>query len=157
MGSEVMIRKATMTDVDGLVASGINLFVEDGVRRDHLRNPDWPVDNATAYETGNLADPDMLVLVAAAESAVIGHLTAGFHADSAMWNAPQVDLISLNVMPGWRGQGIGSRLLEEFKGWARQRGAVQARVTAYQSNDGAIRFYRRHGFAPLEVTLAADL
>lgn len=146
-----------MTDVDGLVASGVNLFTEDGVVRDPLRNPDWSTANAKDYETGNLADPDMLVLVAVLGREVVGHLTGGFHADSAMWLAPTADLISLNVMPGWRGRSIGARLLDDFKIWARSRGAVQTRVTAYTANEGAIRFYRRHGFLPLETTLAADL
>ena len=146
-----------MSDVDGLVASGINLFLQDGVVRDRLRNPDWPTNNAHRYETGNLADPDMLVLVAVHGREVVAHLTGGFHADSAMWLAPTVDLISLNVMPGWRGQAIGTRLLDEFKSWARGRGAVQSRVTAYTANEGAVRFYRRHGFTALETTFAADL
>ena len=146
-----------MTDVEGLVASGLSLFNEDGLARDRLRNPDWPPANATDYETGNLADPDVLVLVAVVGRDVIGHLTAGFHADSAMWIAPTVDLMSLNVMPDWRGQSIGTRLIADFTSWARERGAVQSRVTAYTANENALRFYRRHGFGPLETTLVADL
>jgi hypothetical protein len=30
-------------------------------------------------------------------------------------------------------------------------------VTAYTANAGAIRFYQRRGFAPLETTLAVDI
>ena len=47
--------------------------------------------------------------------------------------------------------------MERFRAWAADKGAVQLRVTAYTGNEGAIRFYQRHGFAPLESTFAADL
>lgn len=51
----------------------------------------------------------------------------------------------------------GARLVEYFRSWAREKGAVQLRVTAYTANTGAIRFYRRHGFVPLETTLAVGI
>ncbi|SDO81836.1 Ribosomal protein S18 acetylase RimI [Nakamurella panacisegetis] len=157
MDDPVVVRRATMSDVDGLVASGVSLFREDCIVHDRLRNPEWAAVNAADYETGNLADPDLLVLVAVHGRAVVGHLTGGFDAEPATWLAPTVDLISLNVMAEWRGQSIGTRLMGEFKAWARGRGAVRCRVTAYSANQGAIRFYRRHGFASLQTTLAADL
>lgn len=152
-----MVRPATMADLDDLVASGTALFIEDGVARDRLRDPGWPQEHALDYEKGNLADPDVLVLVAEHQGTVLGHLTGAFHAGSAMWTAPRAHLVSLNVREQWRGQSVGARLVERFRTWAKDRGAVQLRVTAYTANEGAIRFYRRHGFAPLESTFAADL
>ncbi len=51
----------------------------------------------------------------------------------------------------------GSQLVEHFRSWAKEKGAVQLRVTAYTANTDAIRFYQRHGFAALETTLAVDI
>jgi GNAT superfamily N-acetyltransferase len=152
----VSVRRATAADMDGLVASITGLFAVDSVR-DRLRNPDWPQAHAVDDETKNIANPDMLVLLAELDGSVIGHLTGGFYAASAMWTAPRAYLISMHVMTAWRGQHVGSQLVEYFRSWAKEKGAVELRVTAYTANTGAIRFYERHGFAPLETTLAADI
>jgi len=67
------------------------------------------------------------------------------------------ELVSMFVSPSWRGQALGSRLVEDFVSWARERGALRLKVSAYLANDGALRFYRRHGFAPLSSELVVDL
>jgi GNAT superfamily N-acetyltransferase len=152
----VTVRRATVADINGLVASIAGLFAEDSVR-DRLRNPGWPQAHAVDDETENVANPDMLVLLAEHDGSVVGHLTGGFYAASAMWTAPRAYLISMHVMAAWRGQRVGSQLVEDFRSWAKEKGAVQLRVTAYTTNTGAIRFYQRHGFAPLETTLAVDV
>jgi GNAT superfamily N-acetyltransferase len=153
---DVTVRKATAADVDGLVASITELFAEDSVR-DRLRNSDWPQAHAALDVTKNVADPDVLVLLAERDGSVIGHLTGGFYTASAMWTAPRAQLISMHVVAAWRGQHVGSQLVGYFRSWATERGAVQLRVTAYAANTGAIRFYQRHGFAPLETTLAVNI
>jgi GNAT superfamily N-acetyltransferase len=104
-----------------------------------------------------MANPDVLVLLAEHGGSVIGHLTGGFYPASAMWTQPRAQLISMHVMAAWRGQQVGAQLVESFRLWAREKGAVQLRVTAYTANTGAVRFYERHGFAPLETTLAASI
>jgi GNAT superfamily N-acetyltransferase len=152
----VTVRRATVADIDGLVASITSLFAEDSVR-DQLRNPAWPQAQAADDETQNMANPDLLVLLAELDGSVIGHLTGGFYAASAMWTRPRAQLISMHVMAAWRGRHVGSQLVEYFRSWAREKGAVQLRVTAYTANTGAVRFYQRHGFAALETTLAADI
>jgi GNAT superfamily N-acetyltransferase len=48
-------------------------------------------------------------------------------------------------------------LVEHFFGWARERGAQRAGVTAFAANEAAQRFYVRHGFVPMSVTLRATL
>jgi GNAT superfamily N-acetyltransferase len=152
----VTVRKATAADIDGLVASITGLFAVDSVR-DRLRNPDWPQAHAAGDESENIANPDRLVLLAERDGSVIGHLTGAFYGPSAMWTAPRAHLISMHVIGAWRGQRVGAQLVEDFKSWAKEKGAVQLRVTAYTANTGAIRFYQRHGFAPLETTLAVDV
>jgi len=43
---------------------------------------------------------------------------------------------------------VGGRLVDAFKTWATEQGAVRLTVTAYAANTDAIRFYQRNGFAP---------
>jgi GNAT superfamily N-acetyltransferase len=106
---------------------------------------------------GLLAAPDALVLVAAdREGTAVGHLIGQFYAISAMWTGARTKLVSTYVAPEFRGRSVGGRLVEAFFAWSRERGARRFHVSAYAANEPAIRFYRRHGFAPLSVELAAD-
>ena len=153
----VLIREAATADVGGLAASNAALFAADAAARDPLRNQDWPRSHAAEYVASTLADPAMLVLAAEAGGDIVGHLTGVLLPASAMWAVPRAELFSMHVMAPWRGQGIGSRLVGRFRGWAESRGAAQLRVSAYTANEGALRFYRRQGFTPLDTTLTLDI
>jgi GNAT superfamily N-acetyltransferase len=155
--SAVSIREATTADTGGLIASNTALFVADAAVRDPLRNVTWPAECAADFVAEALANPDMLVLVADHDGAVIGHLFGAFLPPSAMWTAARAELFSMQIMPAWRDQGIGSQLVDRFKAWAQSRGVAQLRVSAYTANHAALRFYRRHGFTPLETTLSLNL
>ena len=54
-------------------------------------------------------------------------------------------LLDLAIRAEWRGQGIGSAVLEQLRGEAAGAG-VPLRLSVWQGNEGAIRFYRRLGF-----------
>ena len=155
--SLVRIRRAVTGDVGDLVAGSAGLAAEDGALRDPLRNPQWAQTHAARAYAAHLANPDMLVLVAVAEGETVGQLLGAYAAPSDMWLAARASLISMFVQPLWRGRGVGSLLVGEFTSWAAGRGAAQLRVTAYTANEQAVRFYRRHGFLPLESTFTADL
>jgi GNAT superfamily N-acetyltransferase len=155
--AEVEIRPARAGDLGGVTASSAALFAEDGAARDRLRDPRWPGDHGAAWIAELSANPDALLLAAVANGTVVGHLV-GFHLPaSSMWLGARAELVSMYVQPDRRGAGVGSRLVEDFCAWARERGADRLQVTAYIANDGAVRFYQRHGFAPVSTVLAADL
>lgn len=154
---DIDIRHAGPADVPGLVELSAALFAEDGARRDRLRNAGWPQDNGRPWIEDLLTSPDALVLVAAGSGGqAVGHLIGHFYAASAMWTGPRTELVSMYVSPRYRGRNLGGRLVEEFFGWSRERGASRFHVSAYAANEAAIRFYRRHGFTPLSVELTAD-
>jgi GNAT superfamily N-acetyltransferase len=153
---DIDIRRAVPADVPGLVALSAALFAEDGAARDRLRNAAWPRDNGRPWIEGLFAAPDALVLVAAGHDGnAVGHLIGHFYGASAMWTAARTELISMYVVPEYRGRNLGGRLVEAFFAWSRDRGAGRVHVFAYAANEAAIRFYRRHGFTPLSVELAA--
>jgi GNAT superfamily N-acetyltransferase len=154
---DIDIRRAAPADLPGLVASSAALFAEDGATRDRLRDAEWPRENGRPWIEALLTSPDALVLVAAdADGEVVGHLVGHLYPASAMWTAARAELISTFVSPAHRGRDVGGRLVEAFRAWARERGAARLQVSAYAANEAAIRFYSRHGFAPLSLELAAD-
>ncbi len=55
-------------------------------------------------------------------------------------------LDALCVLPNFRNSGIGGRLLAAVKTRARGYNFTSVGVFVFASNEGAFRFYRRHGF-----------
>ncbi|HSM58480.1 MAG TPA: GNAT family protein [Candidatus Sulfomarinibacteraceae bacterium] len=51
------------------------------------------------------------------------------------------------VKPGWRGQGLGERLLQANLAWARRHRVHMVRLAVVATNVPAIRCYLRQGFA----------
>ncbi|NUR62120.1 MAG: GNAT family N-acetyltransferase [Catenulispora sp.] len=155
--TDIEIRPATLDDLDGLAKDSAELFAEDGVTRDRLRDPEWPRDNDRARLTGLIAAPDALVLVAVEAGTVVGHLVGTFSPASSLWTAARAEVVGTHVAASHRGQGIGGRLVEDFIAWGRDRGAARLHVSAYAANSSAIRFYQRYGFVPLSIDLALDI
>lgn len=60
----------------------------------------------------------------------------------------------LATFPEFRGQGIGTKLLEVAEAKGRDEGAPATSVIVGSWNDGAARLYARAGFAPLASELA---
>ena len=59
---------------------------------------------------------------------------------------PPAELLSIMVEPSQRSQGIGAQLLAALVGACHERAIPLLDVTVDASNEGAQRFYRRHGF-----------
>jgi GNAT superfamily N-acetyltransferase len=57
------------------------------------------------------------------------------------------ELVSMWVVPPWRGKGVGARLIEEVAGWAASIGFREVRLWVVDGNHVAERSYARSGFA----------
>lgn len=66
-------------------------------------------------------------------------------------------LMDLCVDERHRNGGIGALLMESVKSWARGRGLRYVELCALAQNEGAIRFYRRNGFADQRKIMQFDL
>jgi len=61
------------------------------------------------------------------------------------------------VMPELRGQGLGRRLLDTCRDYARDAGATLLRITVLGRNEGAERLYRDFGFGPYTIMLEMEM
>ncbi|MFF9623429.1 GNAT family N-acetyltransferase [Streptomyces griseosporeus] len=154
---EVTVRPARPADLPGLVASSAALFAEDAGTRDPAVNTDWPRTHGADAFTAALDDPARLLLVAECGDEVVGHLSGSLTPASAVRPVPTATLAGLYVRPAYRRARTGTRLVEAFLAWAKERGAGQAEVSAYVANTDAVRFYERHGFGAHSVTLRHPL
>ena len=67
------------------------------------------------------------------------------------------ELNNMFVESKYRGLGVGTKLINSFVCWCRERNAKRIFVTASIGNDKTIKFYRNLGFNDLNITLKKDL
>jgi GNAT superfamily N-acetyltransferase len=153
---EVVIREAVAQDIDAWLAFAAGLFSEDAGGRDRYGNVEWPWTHGRASFERNLVDASALMLLAVVDGVPVGALSGRF-AEADEWSTvATATLYSLYVLPEHRRNEAGTLLVERFKQWAASKKARRLLVTAYAANDGAARFYRRHGFRELKTTFAID-
>jgi ribosomal protein S18 acetylase RimI-like enzyme len=73
--------------------------------------------------------------------------------DTFPLNAGYAELYTLAVLPGSRGSGIGSALLDAVDTALRNRAIANLTVAVMCANEAAIRLYQRRGFLPGELIL----
>ncbi len=154
----IRISTATADDLPEIVASvGALIATDAGAHDAAATNLRWAAENGIAYCASLLAESGNLVLLARDDNEVAGHLVGRLSGPGSVHPIRVADLESVHVYPAHRNRGIGEQLVTAFLAWAAEKGAQRATVTAYAANDGARRFYARHGFAVRSVTLDLDL
>lgn len=149
----VQLRTATISDLDAIVGFNHALFQEDAGQRDPWINLDWAREEGSEHFTRHITTDSSLVMVADLDDRIVGYLV-GYVAGSGSLRPIRVGTLeSMFVSSDVRSRGIGRRLAEAFLEWCRTQRVQRISVTAYASNDGAIRFYRRMGFEPHHLTL----
>ncbi len=135
--SDVGIRPETEQDVDAVldvletVAAegrwiGAEAPLERGPRAERIRD--------------GLQHPDTFAaFVAEVDGVVVGSI--------GLQLAPYgVANLGMAILDGFRGRGIGTRLLEVGIAWARRAGAHKVALEVWPHNDRAIGLYRKMGF-----------
>ncbi len=133
--SEVTVREAREEDVEAIVDSYIAVAGEG-----RWIGGELPVDRArhVAGRLERIADPTSLVLVAEADGAIVGELGATTHGGRAE--------LGMEILDGWRGRGVGSKLMEAAIEWARGRDLDKLALQVWPHNDVAIALYKKFGF-----------
>jgi putative acetyltransferase len=99
-----------------------------------------PVDRARARRVfdARLNSEHAATFIAETDGILVGHLGVDLTAGVA-------DL-GMMVRDRYRGQGVGSRLLEACIDWSRTHGAHKITLSVWPHNERAIRLYKHHGF-----------
>ena len=131
------VRAAELYDVDHVVAMYEWLFAPPGARP-----AQWDPGRATTALRHAIASDDGIVLLAALGDEFVGFCTAYDDIQSVRFGR-RVWVEDLAVHPDRRSLGIGRRLLDEAKDWARARGASHLELDSAETRADAHRFYER--------------
>ena len=133
-----VVRAATLEDVDEVLSMYEWLFAPPG-----SRPPLWDPDRAAAaLAPRGAARTTAVVLVATLGDEFVGFCTAYDDIESVRFGR-RVWVEDLAVHPDRRSLGIGKRLLDEAKDWARARGATHLELDSAETRADAHRFYER--------------
>jgi GNAT superfamily N-acetyltransferase len=144
----ISVVRAGPNHIDDLVDLEAGLFAEDAGRHEPYADVTWPRREGRRDFERLLAEPTCVVLVALDDDRPVGFLV-GYSAASSPTRVPVTFAVlrSLYVGAEHRSSGIGARLVGRFVDWAEGAGCVEMHVDSYAANEGAQRFYERHGFA----------
>lgn len=129
------IRLSLVEDYPGMVA------IENSIWND-LNTPSVTTYNSVAEF--QLRYPAGSHLVAVENGEVLGLL--GFHPPTGLAAHQRTWLLDIGVLPSAQGRGVGNLLVSKLKELAKERGIHKLSLRVLGTNEGAIRFYKRHGF-----------
>jgi ribosomal protein S18 acetylase RimI-like enzyme len=96
-----------------------------------------------------LESPDSFALLAERHGEAVGYAMVHVRTGSPTWPLGERagEIETLSVLPGERGMGTGTALLEAVRDALGELGIAELSLLAISTNHEAIRFYERHGFA----------
>ncbi len=111
---------------------------------------------AKNYYTNLLSNPEAICLVVEEDNQLIGYaaiVPKTIHHRLSKY----CEIENIGIVPEYRRQGIGKKLLEECCKWARSKGYQKIYLNSYFKNTNALSFYRQNGFAEIDISLEKAL
>ena len=108
--------------------------------------PDYPWSQAQFKEEIAGIGTSREFLLALNEGSVIGY--AGIMVVAA---GVPADLLTIAVLPDFRGQGIAQSMLAELESWAKTKGATEVILEVDTKNESAIRLYELAGYEKIST------
>ena len=108
--------------------------------------PDYPWSQAQFKEEIAGIGTSREFLLALNEGSVIGY--AGIMVVAA---GVPADLLTIAVLPDFRGQGIAQSMLAALESWAQEKGATEIILEVDTKNEGAIRLYEFAGYEKISI------
>jgi len=152
----ITIRKATIEDIPVMLDINHTSF-EANESYDPYIIKDWiNTQDAKDYFTRAITRDGYYATVAEINGKSVGILFL-CPKELSYRTVKMIELDILAILPSYRCQGIGKKLLEDAKIWVKQHGYHTIYASSYSKNTRAIAFYSREGFTPIDVGLEISL
>ncbi|MEE2729732.1 MAG: ribosomal protein S18-alanine N-acetyltransferase [Pseudomonadota bacterium] len=125
--SGVLLRQATLQDLDSLVELELQCFDSDRLSKRSFKH--------------QLQQDHNLLLVAEQQQTLLGYVLVFMRRGTSL-----ARLYSIAVSPGAHGMGLGRRLLEQAEEEAAEQGRMFMRLEVRRDNAAAIGLYQRMGY-----------
>lgn len=154
MANSIVIRKGRIKDAEKTLPIW-NQFMEYHRR---ISAFDFEmVDNAremwVGYFKKHVRSRIREAIVAERDGEIVGFLLGEIQKRPPIFVAPRQAYVgSIGVLERYKGQGIGSRMLDAFAEWARRKAMPYIMLNVVVENDAAKHFYEKHGFRPMMLS-----
>lgn len=152
MENEVVIRKATLKDLNVIQQLNYKLFQLETEQFDDTLIIDWPFSQYGEEYFKTAIDKD-IVLIAIIDEKIVGYIAGQLNTEGTYNNIKQAELSNMYICDEYRNLGIGTKLFKELKNICIGNGMQEIKVVADYKNLKAIDFYKNNGFEEAEITL----
>jgi ribosomal protein S18 acetylase RimI-like enzyme len=158
--ADVVIRPATVFDTPAMGRLGallVGMHHELDAKRFMAATQQTPEGYASYLRT-QLAERDVILLVAEMDGQVVGYTYAGVEGvDYMALRGPAGALYDIVVDPSHRSQRIGTRLLDETLSELKARGAPRVVLSTAERNEPAQRLFNGAGFRRTMIEMTREL
>lgn len=153
----MLIRKATVADIEGINKLFYELDTDAiNMQPEHFQRGVRSVD----YLSSLISDDKSDFLLAVIDDKMVG-FSLLFEKEtsniSLLVPCKYAYIQDFVVSKHYRNKGIGTKLMEESKLWAKNRGMNYLRLSVLPKNKDAQRFYRRHGLGEQMITMECPI
>ena len=114
---------------------------------------DWAMgEKGKNYFTKSVSSNTSVCFIAEIDNKAVGYIAVG-HKMTYFRKSRYLEVENVGVSPEFRSQGIGVELIKEAKDWGKERGYQRLFVSSYFHNTKANQFYKRNGFAEVDLGL----
>ena len=148
----INIRKANINDLIHIQNLNNSLFDLEYNNYDSTLKLGWPFEkDGEEYFIDRIKNN--LIFVAEINGKIVGYLAGSILEEISYSVETFAELDNMYIDTNYRGYGIGSKLINEFKNYCKNIGIENIKVTAYSENKQAINFYMKNGFQDYNTTL----
>jgi ribosomal protein S18 acetylase RimI-like enzyme len=151
---KVLYRFATEKDLEQIKGLNKELFKVENTF-DKTLDMTWP-DSQSADETFKwwVEGENTFLIVVEIDNKIIGY-GSGAILDPMDWRIPKkiAELDNLVIAEEFRGKGIGTKILEMFEEWCREKNVDLMHIEVNTQNDKAINRYKKSGFTEYNLIL----
>lgn len=150
------IRVAQEDDWQTIQALNAEVFA-NSLQWDPFLNVDDPYspESVEGYKKA-VTDENTFCMIAEIDGKPVGYLVGSASNYSYRTNK-RGEINHMGVSPEYRSHGFGSKLINEFKHWCKERGITHIAANTYFMDEQARHFYEKNGLKPIDVTLEGPI